>query len=88
MTWRLTLYTRRDCCLCKEMKEVVRKAGGELPLETEEIDVDSVPDLQEKYGNEVPLLFINGRKAFKYRVTVQELKKRLRREKGLLLRKG
>jgi len=80
MTWRLTLYTRRDCCLCEEMKEVVRKVGGELPLETEEIDVDSAPDLQEKYGNEVPLLFINGRKAFKHRATEEALKKRLRKE--------
>ena len=76
--WQLTLYTRKDCCLCEEMKGVVKQVAGQLPLEIEEIDVDSAPDLQEKYGNEVPVLFINGRKAFKYRVTVRELRKRLR----------
>ena len=80
MTWQLTLYTRKDCCLCEEMKGVVRQVAGRLPLKMEEIDVDSAPDLQEKYGNEVPVLFINGRKAFKYRVTEGELKKRLRKE--------
>ncbi len=80
MTWQLTLYTRKDCCLCDEMKGVVRQVAGRLPLEMEEIDVDSAPDLQEKYGNEVPVLFINGRKAFKYRVTEGELKNRLKRE--------
>ena len=79
MTWQLTLYSRKDCCLCEEMKGVVRQVAGRLPLEMEEIDVDSAPDLQEKYGNEVPVLFINGRKAFKYRVTVSELRNRLRR---------
>ncbi len=80
MTWQLTLYTRRDCCLCEDMKKVVRKVREEVPLEIDEVDVDGAPELKEKYGSEVPLLFINGRKAFKYRVTVGELKKRLRRE--------
>lgn len=78
--WEITLYTRKDCCLCEEMKEVVRKVAGEFPLEVKELDVDSATDLQEKYGNEVPVLFIDGRKAFKYRVTERELKKRLKRE--------
>ena len=42
------------------------------------MDVDGSPELREKYGEEVPVLFIDGRKAFKYRVTEMELKKRLR----------
>jgi len=75
--WEITLYTRKDCGLCEEMKEVVRKAAGEFSLNVKEMDVDSSADLQERYGNEVPVLFINGRKAFKYRVTEGELKKRL-----------
>ncbi len=60
------------------MKEVVRKVASEFTLEIEEVDVDEVPDLKEKYGDEVPVLFINGRKAFKYRLTERGLKKRLR----------
>ena len=75
--WEITLYTRKDCCLCDEMKEIVRKVAEEFPLDVRELDVDSAPDLQKKYGSEVPVLFINGRKAFKYRVTVGELRKRL-----------
>lgn len=63
-----------------EMKEIVRKLSEEMPLELEEVDVDGAPELQEKYGGDVPLLFINGRKAFKYRVTARELKKRLEKE--------
>lgn len=77
MTWQLTLYTRANCCLCEKMKEVIRKVAAEIYLEMEEVDVDGAPDLREKYGEEVPVLFINGRKAFKYRATVKELKKRL-----------
>ncbi len=37
-------------------------------------------EIQKEFGNEVPVLFINGRKAFKYRVTARELAKRLERE--------
>lgn len=77
--WEILLYTRKGCCLCEEMKEVIRKVAGEISFEMKEIDVDTAPDLREKYGSEVPVLFINGRKAFKYRVTVRELRKRLRR---------
>ena len=77
MSRRLTLYTRQGCCLCEEMKEVIRRVAGKLPLEMEEIDVDSEPELQQRYGNEVPVLFIDGRKAFKVRVEIRELKRKL-----------
>jgi hypothetical protein len=78
MNWRLTLYTRADCCLCDEMKAVVQRVAEKMPLMIEEIDVDSTPDLQRQYGHEVPVLLINGRKAFKFRTTVQDLHKRLK----------
>jgi glutaredoxin len=76
----ITLYTRKDCCLCDEMKEVVRQVAGEFSLNVIEVGVDSSVELQRRYGDEVPVLFINGRKAFKVRVTEEELKKRLRKE--------
>lgn len=77
MTRQIRLYTRRDCCLCEEMKRVVRDVAAGVPLEVEEVDVDSESDLKEKFGGEVPVLFIDGRKAFKYRVAARELKKKL-----------
>ena len=76
----LVLYTRKDCCLCEEMKEVVRRVAENFPLTLRELDVDSAAELQEQYGNEVPVLLVNGRKAFKYKVTAKELKSRLRKE--------
>lgn len=78
MRHRLVLYSRVDCCLCDEMKTIVRQVAERTPLELEEIDVDSSADLQQKYAEEVPVLFINGRKAFKYRVSARQLAARLR----------
>jgi glutaredoxin len=84
MTAELLLYTRKDCCLCDEMKSILSGVAKRVPFALEEIDVDTSPVLQEKYGNDVPVLFINGRKAFKYRLTARELEKRLKREGGLV----
>jgi glutaredoxin len=80
MKVRLLLYTRKQCCLCEEMKTTLSRVAARVPFALEEIDVDTSPVLQEKYGDEVPVLFINGRKAFKYRLAAVELEKRLKRE--------
>jgi len=78
----LQIYTRKDCCICEEMKNVIREVKPPAPVTLDEIDVDSSADLQALYGEEVPVLFINGRKAFKYRVTARDLQKRFKRELG------
>jgi glutaredoxin len=80
---QLLLYSRKDCCLCDEMKGIVRLVAETRPLVLNEIDVDSEPGLREKYGDQVPVLFIDGQKAFKYRVTERELKKKLTRRTRL-----
>ena len=74
----LVIYTRKDCCLCDEMKNVIHQVAAQMPLALDEIDVDGSPETQEKYGSEVPVLFINGRKAFKYRLTSWELERKLK----------
>ena len=83
MTPRLTLYSRRDCCLCDEMKAVIKAVAGKIAIDIEEIDVDSSAQLQEQFGSEVPVLFIDGRKAFKFRVKVRQLESRLGRTRSV-----
>jgi len=80
MNPKLTLYSRKDCCLCDEMKAVVREVAAKIPLEIVEIDVDGTPDLRDEFGAEVPVLFIDGRKAFKYRVPEGALERRFNKE--------
>ena len=78
---KLTLYSRRDCCLCDEMKAIVREVAVKITIELDEVDVDTSALLRARFGDEVPVLFIDGRKAFKYRVTAKELERRLGKEK-------
>lgn len=76
---KLLLYTRADCCLCEEMKAAIHQISTKVPLELAEIDVDGTAELRLRFGAEVPVLFIDGRKAFKYRLTAKQLERRLRR---------
>lgn len=76
---QLVLYTRRDCSLCAQMKSLLREVSRAYPVDLDEVDIDRDPDLREQFDQEVPVLFIEGRKAFKYRTTERELRKRLDR---------
>jgi glutaredoxin len=75
----VTLYTRRGCCLCDRAKEVLLAARREAAFELEEVDIDSDPELRRLYNDEVPVIAIDGRNAFIYRVSLAELLKELKR---------
>jgi len=77
----ITLYTRAGCHLCEEMRAVVDALAGSMSLSVEEVDVDGDARLASEFGHEVPVLCVNGRKAFKYRVDATALAARLDRER-------
>jgi glutaredoxin len=77
----LTLYTRPGCHLCDEMKEILDPVVRKLGCTVAEVDISGDAELEARFGHEIPVLFVNGRKAFKYRLTERELRKRLRAER-------
>ncbi len=76
----LTLYTRADCELCREMEATIDRELPRFEARLTRIEIGGDPELEARFGQEVPVLFINQRKAFKYRCTARELRKRLLRE--------
>jgi glutaredoxin len=78
----LTLYSRADCELCREMEETIAQELGRFEARIEKVDIGGNAELEQRFGQEVPVLFVNGRKAFKYRCTARELRRRLSREVG------
>src|SRR5262245_47231001 len=79
---RLTLYSRVDCHLCHEMRAIVDRVVRQVAATVEEIDVDGDPALVARYGDEVPVLLVNGARAFAGHVTEAALRARLAREPG------
>jgi len=70
----LTIYSRPGCHLCDEMKAVVRVVAQSVPLSLEEIDISTDPALEARYGLEIPVLMVEGKKAAKYRIGERELR--------------
>ena len=79
MTHSVTLYSRQGCCLCDAMKAIVAEVQTDTAFSLTEIDISTQPELEARFGQDIPVLFVNGRKAFKYRVTARALRRRLRR---------
>jgi glutaredoxin len=79
----LTLYSRPGCHLCDEMKAVIRKVvGADATIRLDEIDISSNAELEARYGLEIPVLTIEGRKIAKYRVTEADLRRMVRSGNG------
>lgn len=76
----VTLYTRAGCHLCDIVHDVLDRVRDEKPFDLTVVDIDSDPALVAMYDTEVPVVAINGRKAFKYRVDPAALRERLDRE--------
>ncbi|HVN64808.1 MAG TPA: glutaredoxin family protein [Candidatus Binataceae bacterium] len=76
----LKLFTRRDCELCREMESEISALLPRFEVQIDRVEIDGNPELEAEFGLEVPVLFVNGRKAFKYRCGAAELLRRLERE--------
>ena len=73
----VVVYSRKGCHLCEVVKESLAKLSRRGSFIWTEIDVDSDAELRRQYNDQVPVVFIDGRKAFKYHMDEQEFLRRL-----------
>ena len=73
------MYSRPGCHLCDEMKAVVDRVAAREPLTVQVVDISGDPELEARYGTEIPVLLVDGRKAAKYRIGEEELLRILKR---------
>jgi len=64
---QVVVYSRKGCHLCEIVKETLIKLQRRGGFTWSEVDVDSDDELRRQFTDEVPVVFIDGRKAFKYR---------------------
>ena len=57
------------------MKALVKRVALSTPLQLEEIDISTSAELEALYGLEIPVLFVAGKKAAKYRIGEEELRR-------------
>jgi VanZ family protein/glutaredoxin len=75
----ISLYTRRDCHLCHEARDILTRISREIPLRVTEVDVDADPNLARLYQLEVPVLMAGGVKISKLRPDEAVIRRRLER---------
>jgi glutaredoxin len=68
MKTQVTIYSRQNCHLCEVAKEVVESARNEVKFEFEVIFIDGDVELENLYGEEVPVTMINGKRHDYFRV--------------------
>jgi glutaredoxin len=74
---RVTLYTAQGCSLCGPVRRRLENVRSEVPFELEEVDITGVPDLEQRYREWLPVVEIDGERAFVYRVSEEDLRARL-----------
>lgn len=75
----MRLYSRSGCHLCDEARAVIERVCVDLGEQYDEVSVDHDPELRRRFGEEVPVTFVDGRQHDFWRVDEARLRDALTR---------
>jgi glutaredoxin len=81
-TASVALYHARGCHLCQRARETLLSLREELGFALEEFDVTGDPELEARYRQWLPVVEINGERAFVYFVPEDAFRRKLARPAG------
>jgi glutaredoxin len=73
----VVVYSRPGCHLCDVVKETLRSLEHRGSFQWREVNIDEDPELQRLYWDQIPVVFVDGCKSFKYRMTERDFLRRL-----------
>jgi glutaredoxin len=79
----VVVYSKPGCCLCDEVKAKLRELQQAHEFTWREVNVLEDAEAFAKFKEEIPVIFIHGRKAFKFHLDEKEFLRRLKRGAGL-----
>ena len=62
----VVVYSKPGCCLCDDVKGQLRKLQQSHSFDWREVNILDDPETFSEFSDQIPVIFINGRKAFKY----------------------
>ena len=71
---RITLYSRPGCHLCDDARAVIARVCADLGEEYDEVSIDDDPELSDRFNDEVPVTFVDGRQHDFWRVDEARLR--------------
>ena len=74
---KVTLYSKPDCTLCDDARDMLERVREHTPFELEEIDINGETRLLARYAERIPVVAVDGRDVFDYIVDEAELARAL-----------
>lgn len=71
---RVTLLTRTNCYLCEPVKATVADVCLAAGESWDEVDVDADPELQSEFGDQVPVVLVDGEFLSSFRLDADTLR--------------
>jgi len=76
---RVTLYGKPGCHLCDDAREVIARVCADLGTAYDEVDITTDADLQRRFGEQIPVTFVDGTQHDFWRVDEDRLRAALGR---------
>jgi glutaredoxin len=73
----VVVYSRPGCHLCDVVKDTLRALENRGTFQWREVNIDDDPELRRQYRDQIPVVFVDGRKAFKYHMKERDFLRRL-----------
>ena len=74
----IILYSKKGCHLCEIAREKLLEIKKEISFALNEVDIEKNEEIFEKYKYLIPVIEMDGKMVFNYKVNEEELKKLLR----------
>jgi glutaredoxin len=74
---RVTLFTKANCPLCDQALEQIELARQQANFQLLEVNILSDPTLYERYKDSIPVVLLNERELFRFRLTAAALLQQL-----------
>jgi glutaredoxin len=74
---KVVLYHAQGCHLCERALRVLKETRQEIPFDLETIEIDGDPELEARYREWLPVVEIDGERAFVYYVDSGALRRKL-----------
>jgi glutaredoxin len=76
---KVTIFSRSNCHLCEVALEVLVGLQEETDFVIEKVLIDGDPELEKKYGEQVPVILINGQMHDFFRVDPERFRNSISR---------
>jgi glutaredoxin len=71
------VYSKPGCHLCDVVKDTLKSLEDRGSFRWREVNIEDDPELQRLYWDQIPVVFVDGKKSFKFRMSERDFLRRL-----------